>query len=334
MYDRLWNRLGSERIAVLDEIPAKLELVRHVPQSAGSNSIVLCESVDLENFDRNGLLGSLSRGPRSDSIFGWLPWSFLDPLVELREGVIPSPDAPTHGLQVANVILAQNDAATLIPISMPNCMKAYSTWAPTVAGTGARVVNFSGTEAVDYDWCQKFFDPSSFLGPDKPFLWVVPAGNEGKENPVRRCPQRFAAENLIVAAGGSDGGLWGNSDYGLRYADIAADPDGTAGESGTSYSAGRISAVAAKIAGSYPNLLPRDIRVALLAAANIGWGPLPVRSGGALNDELALKIASSLAEVPHGSINEKLLRPILELHLSKREAERKLTLFKERKILP
>jgi hypothetical protein len=348
VYDRLWNKIGEEQFTLLPGISRKSDLASKIPPffSATRNSVVMCESIDLEAFDRAGILDSLRRRPSPfdsqearGSFLGWLSnplgefRRFLDPLIEFN-GVVGSADAATHGYRVARTLLSSNESIAIIPISAPNCMARYQYWQPVAQQKGVKVVNFSATEPVDRRWCEEFHSTKSFLGQGKPFLWVTAAGNAGLENPALRCPQAIGpAENLVVVARGNSGGLWHQSDYGKFYADIAADVHSSASaDVGTSYSAARVSAAAANIASLFATLTPRELRLALLLGAEVPHTPLPVRSGGVLNEADAIKVASVLTESTYleKPLTEEKIQRILETFLSKQEADRRFQIWKER----
>jgi len=354
VYDRLWNNIGWERFPILKRVSRKINDTFRIPVITlpTPNGVVLCESVNPEDFDRGRLSHALRRRPSpldlpsiQGSMLGWLPNSvgavgrFLDPLVELNEGGLSAADAPTHGYRVAATLLSQNPDAAIIPISMPNCQKLYPLWSPIIQRYSVKVVNFSGTEPMDRRWCKEFNYPENFLGPNKPFLWIVAAGNRGVENPALRCPQTLGPlENLIVVAGGNSGGLWKSSDYGRNYADIVADvSSASSSDSGTSYSAARVSAVAARISELYAMLSPWELRLSILFGADIPATPLEVRSGGALNEKLALTIAEAISRLSveeRQSLTSSVAQRILESYFSRSETTRRLNLWKERRLIP
>jgi hypothetical protein len=156
----------------------------------------------------------------------------------------------------------------------------------------ARIATISAILSVEEEECHRL---TAALDAD--ILWIAGAGNEAKENPRFRCPQKLDRKDLrIVAAAGSRSGLAFFAEFGRDYADIAADPVSYMGRRGSSYSAPKVANVALKIIRQYGEALNnREVRLAILLGADVDIKQrLQVRTGGALNEGFALKAAAAI----------------------------------------
>jgi hypothetical protein len=280
VYDRQWNLIGDQRFDSSAAQARARDFASRVPvaTSPAGRNVGFCESLPTNE----GLTSAVVRGPVESSLLGWTNHPF-DGLLDLIDGVFLEPEN-THGQAVAETLIDTFAEAKLIPLSTETCLTEYPRWAPTLQRAGVKVMTLSGTIPVDTRWCDAFYDPQRYLGPNQPFLWVVAAGNAGQRNPNRRCPQTTPhRDNLLVVAGGEDR-LWSGSDYGVDYADLAASPKASrSADVGTSFSAPRVAAVAAQLADRFPSLTPEDLKNILMKSAHVPSPSLDVRSGGALD---------------------------------------------------
>lgn len=156
----------------------------------------------------------------------------------------------------------------------------------------ARLATISAILSVEEDECHRL---TAALDAD--ILWIAGAGNEAKENPRFRCPQKLERKDLrIVAAAGSRSGLAFFTEFGRDYADIAADPFSYMGRRGSSYSAPKVANVALKIIKLWgESLNNREVRLAILLGADVDTQHrLEVRTGGALHEDFAMKAAAAI----------------------------------------
>lgn len=157
----------------------------------------------------------------------------------------------------------------------------------------ARIATISAILSVEEEECHRL---TAALDAD--ILWIAGAGNEAKENPRFRCPQKLDRKDLrIVAAAGSRDGLAFFAEFGRDYADIAADPMSYMGRRGSSYSAPKVANVALKIIKRHGEALNnREVRLAILLGADVDpQQRLEVRTGGALHEGYAMKAAAAIA---------------------------------------
>jgi subtilisin family serine protease len=136
------------------------------------------------------------------------------------------------------------------------------------------------------------------------FLWVAAAANRGlnlyqlADMSDASVPQILTEEpNLIkVAQGSARDGLAALSNYGPRSVDLAAPaPD----RAGTSFSAPRVTGLAAQIQAKFPDLTPNQVKKTILFS--VDWPreqPLKVSSGGEMNPTRALSMATRIAQKP------------------------------------
>ena len=113
-----------------------------------------------------------------------------------------------------------------------------------------------------------------------------------------KCPQNILLNNqngLVVGAlaSSSETQMANYGNFGARAVDIATRaPSGTHLD-GTSFTAAIVSEYANQLAKEFPQLSVSDIRLAILLGAEIPdlQNPLPVRSGGILNEFYARRLA-------------------------------------------
>jgi|GEM_PF-3969380 len=168
-----------------------------------------------------------------------------------------------------------------------------------------------------------------------PALLVAGAGNHGlavEGNRTFKCPQNLKdMDNLLIVSWLKNGSLSQYADYGSRYADIAADGTSPLGDVGSSFSAPRVSNVAARIALTQPSLDATQIRLAILAGAKVNTAaPLPVRSGGELDADGAFDFAQRLASSgigKGGRVQFESLKTLMASRYGASEAQARLRLL-------
>lgn len=262
------------------------------------------------------------RGPshRGVSLFGWVLtepgdfYRYFDSRLGLDALEISTHGVTDHMLAVNQVLLNPSPDLRLIPIGEGRCLIDQPRWVPGALDPAigrARVANLSFFAMLDETSCREL------VSLDERLLWIAGAGNTGLElspgQPRVRCPQSLGPlRNLIVAAGiaGTTCSLWDASDWGVDYADIAANVRSSSGR-GTSFASPRVARVAAEIFKTHrpaieyeealsPAYGPRHtatlLRLSILLAARIPspsgqLAPLPVRSGGCLDESRAHAVA-------------------------------------------
>ena len=146
-----------------------------------------------------------------------------------------------------------------------------------------------------------------WIDSDKSKLFVLAAGNMPNEmNPINKyCPQNLAnTQNTILV---SQQGLTA----GVNYSDIFVNQNG---ETGSSFSAAKLSGVAAKIHSDYPQLSTAEIRMAILVSGDFQTY-FKVRSHSVLNIDRAILAAKYLSRYPrHNSFDVKLDRLLQDLY--------------------
>lgn len=174
--------------------------------------------------------------------------------------------------------------------------------------SGSRILSMSAIYYVDESECNR-----AFASVKSDVLWILGAGNEGKENPKFRCPQRLhRPDTKLVVAAGVNGMLADYSEYGKTYADIAADGTSYLGTHGSSFAAPKVSNVALKIMDRFGDGISNaEVRLAILLGAKVdSANRLKVRSGGYLDQEGALNVAKAIAALPAETRKQLLNRKV------------------------
>jgi len=175
---------------------------------------------------------------------------------------------------------------------------------------GAKVINLSwGFESIEFP---AILEEAIETARCHDVLIVTSAGNEGNDNDaINKYPANLSkADNNIISVGAYEVDLNGQnpqmadySNFGAQNVDIVArgfiETTGLGGTtttlSGTSLSTPLVSRVAGIIRARYPQLSALDVKDCITNAANVSYSGLPVRSGGALNETLALACAQAKA---------------------------------------
>ena len=175
---------------------------------------------------------------------------------------------------------------------------------------GAKVINLSwGFESIEFP---AILEEAIETAKCNDVLIVTSAGNEGRDNDaIHKYPANLSkADNNVISVGAFELDLNGQnpqiadySNYGAQNVDIVArgfiETTGLGGTtttlSGTSLSTPIVSRVAGIIRARYPHLSALDVKDCITNSANVSYSGLPVRSGGALNEALALACAQTKA---------------------------------------
>lgn len=255
--------------------------------------------------------------PLSEGNFGRYSFSGVDAFNEMGRSLLNN-SYSSHAYNVAKGVIGRDAKVKILPLGLAECTEAGPLWLKTVLeNSRARVVNFSAVDHYAREAC--FWSPfaKQITENESSLLYVVAAGNDGLNGdnvPIGYCPQSLSGRpNLIVVAAMQGQTLSPISNFGTRYADIAVDAvhfgEGTQAYS-TSYATPHVTHVAAKLQNEFPALSPELIRRAILVSAKIPlrkvaytWNrhelaPLPVRSGGVLDESLAREVARSFATHP------------------------------------
>jgi len=330
VYDRHWRPLLSQgrlRNVVADLGKFEEASAKMANASAQEPQAIVCES----GFDIDSLIklgpDTMVLGPlRNKSLFGWVDGqrTIQSPIDYIGKfslaGVSEFTDTGTrlpfinyseHAVKVGRKITDFSKDIRLIPISFGICADHGDRWYPQIkAHTRAKVVNWSAALSYTKAACANSPFAKQIKARENDLLYVVGAGNDslnGDAQPIPICPQGLAgAPNLIVTAAGQDRSLAWVSNYGTKFADIIA--DGSHTEEGnqnytTSLAAPAVTKVAAMLSFQYPKLTPKQIRKAILFGARIptnrnGFAPMPVRSGGFLDEAGAEAFAALFDREP------------------------------------
>jgi hypothetical protein len=240
------------------------------------------------------------RPAQKKSLYGWIrpddvdgnPFSFYFGAVDLNW----STDA-AHGREVLRDLMRDIKPGEAYGISTDfTWLLQGQRFNELVQLSKARIATISAILSVEEEECHRL---TAALDAD--ILWIAGAGNEAKENPRFRCPQKLERKDqLIVAAAGSREGLAFFAEFGRDYADIAAEPTSYLGRRGSSYSAPKVANVALKIIKQHGEALNnREVRLAILLGADVDpQHRLEVRTGGALHEGYALQAAAAIASLP------------------------------------
>jgi hypothetical protein len=334
-YDRLWNVLSPPRdVEVSWAADFATRFTRKASDGPALGNIVTCDGRFAESLAMADLTEDVSIGPYPavfsasgkldhGSLLGWFPnpkggakYFAREPVATLDgswplEGAVAQPmDHPATVWRAAKEsALSVGKRFGWIPMSIETCFAESGSWLPVATGCAqgacgkplARVTNVSiGDFEMTRAQCE---DTAGYVlsQSEASMLWVIAAGNgaasgRGRDTPKLGCPQTLGERRNAVVVAALDGDeLWSHSDYGVRYADIAA--NGQLGsEMGTSLAAPRVAAVAAALAQDFPKLSPAGIRLSLLlsAAPSVAL-QTKVRSGGRLDASVAREVAACLA---------------------------------------
>ena len=340
VYDRHWSPLLSRprsRI-VVKGVGDFLDTVKKIPgPSFNAPHAILCESgFDLETLKTLGT-DTFALGPSEKSVFGWVDSQQVatNPIDLIGQFSLSGISEFTstgsrlafvsysdHAIKVGHKLTWDWGDIKILPIGFSACAEQSQRWLPQVKSSSkAKVLNFSAALSYTRGACEASAFGKQIRAQENEMLYVVAAGNDalnGDAQAIPTCPQGLnGSPNLIVVAAGMRDSLAPSSNYGIRFSDIIA--DGSHYEEGqqsytTSLAAPLVTRKAALISWEFPKLNPKQIRKAILLGAKIPvrgrhFSPLPVRSGGWLNSEMASHFARAMDENPALSDRE-LIRKI------------------------
>ncbi len=154
-----------------------------------------------------------------------------------------------HGNDVIRAFREFDTESIIIPVPLDFCLSEEGGIHNLINDENVKVANFSFFQSYRQKMCEQ--TPLYKIIKDNPqTLFVMGAGNEGKENPVLRCPQNLELENKIIVGGYEGNYRWSLSDYGRDYVDVFADVD-VKGRKGTSFASPRIAGVASWLSRRY-----------------------------------------------------------------------------------
>ena len=194
-----------------------------------------------------------------------------------------------HGTRVASVILAEAEAARLIPYRYPrpdlSRMKALVAHA---AANGARIVNLAMGSNKPEPW-RAFAEA---MAENADILFVVSAGNDGRDLDRRPVyPAAFPADNMLVITSADGfgepavGSNWGRATVDLLVPGERVPVINFSGQagfaSGASFAAPRVTALAVRLLVANPAWTAGDLKAAIIARARLidGAGRLTSRYG-------------------------------------------------------
>jgi len=333
IYDRHWKPLLSKprERTVLESVGSFLEALKKTKSAQEDEpQAVLCESgFDLETLGKLGM-ENFALGPlRSRSFLGWVDsgrnfvnWGDFVGKFALS-GISEFTDVGSrlafvgysdHALKVGRKLTGYGGDIRILPISLGTCSDHGERWVPQVkAHSKAKAVNWSAALSYTKGACESSSFGRQIRAHEKDLVYVVAAGNDGLNGDAQAipiCPQSLSgAPNLIVVAAGVGRSLSHVSNHGASFADIVADSSHE--EAGpqsytTSIAAPAVTGIVARLAYAFPNLSPERLRKAVLLGADIptsgrNFAPLPVRSGGWLDANLAHAFATQFTEEPNVS---------------------------------
>ncbi len=293
-----WQEFGKE--------PRQELHLRDRQKTLSVHSIVTCDAgilpSKLSNFrvgnhTDKSFWGWLSPINKSDNLSLWEQLSGVYYLSDINYGYDHGNVSIRNHHESVAYLATNNTNISIIPISADLCFSHYKHWKNNVLPF-AKIISVSSTFSYDFESCQsepRFKD--SIGDPEKPFLWVLGAGNDYLKNLISRntcyCPQSLGPkDNMIIVA--STNAAYSND--GVDYADIAADGTNSySGGSGTSFATPRVARVAAMIAKEFPSLSIAQIKQAIMQGAYVPTPKLANRSGGILDEAGARRIAKQLS---------------------------------------
>jgi hypothetical protein len=261
-----------------------------------------------------------------------------------------------HANRVALSAMSRVPELTVIPVGGASCLSRLDEWGPVVLNTGdpsgpfSKVVNITFQYFLDHESCNNTAGEVIRGELGRQFLWVMSAGNEGDRNPYGRCPQNVEADNkIVVTAVDRTQSRPLNTNDGRRYADLAAlfyDPTGL--ETGTSFSAPRVSATVAVLAEQHPDFTLPMLKQLVLLSVDLAESEddsgvsvsafVEARTGGVLNHQRALDfgdcVAESEAREPAQLTPTLVAQCLTQTGDSPQLAEAKVGFFVTREVLP
>ena len=242
----------------------------------------------------------------------------------------PSPGA-SHGTMVAGIIAANRnnnmgidgatDNATVLPLKIAGDSGITVEATCTVdameyaADMGAKVVNASYGHIYHLHLGREAIQGLQNEG----ILFVAAAGNNGVDNDayLARNPCSYNLANIIsVMATGKSDATWGSSNYGASSVDVAAPgadirstskSSSYATESGTSFSAPYVTALAAILRAKYPTISVRELRLMILESAD----PRVEMTGRCVTGARANAYAALSVPVPKTITNTDVCDPVI-----------------------
>lgn len=315
-YDRRFKKIKSRKEILVNKLigkKSKSAAIDTIDDIEPGQGIILCENLQPDNQrwvfkGTNGFDPNTSKG----SVYGWQKNEAANPLQSFFgvENNLLGPKFQNvgHGSNVSNVLLTNFGEGKITPAGY--CFHKYDSL-PLIANhpTFNRPLHLQKIKVLNASFMHERAGTAgcnqrikeAFPKIEEKVLSVIGAGNNQLEHPDG-CPQSFKGYSSIIVSGANNSdtknpSIWKGGNYGVDFADIAADYHTLDNKSqGTSFSAPRVSGVAAKIAFENPYLKPQDIRLAILVTAHIPEQKLPVRSGGVLRGERALEMGKCLQE--------------------------------------
>lgn len=228
-----------------------------------------------------------------------------------------------HGTHVMGIATAGTDRIKAVPVSARGATATDGSLVKAidyVVARGARVVNISkwikGDLAADIE---------KAMAKHPNVLFIKSAGNQGGElgvtdNLRNDLAKRQLANMLVVASTGADGKITSRSNYSSTYVDIAARggrvmssfPNGEyASMSGTSMATPQVTRALGKCLLLNPDLTAVQMRrIVRLTVKQRDVLEDKVKSGGALNEQLAFRLALVVHLVDQGKKEDQVIRQV------------------------
>jgi hypothetical protein len=213
-------------------------------------------------------------------------------------------DLVNHAAKVIRAAEGESGPQGLVvlPIELNTCAdNATDRWVDNLLQhSKARVVNLS----FSYEGVTAQIEQTPLFAriraTEASVLWVAAAGNDGMN--LDRKSELFLPQSLVglrnlikVGQGSAERGLSPSSNHGPLSVDLVT--PSLMGE-GTSFSAPRVTGLAAQIQHLHPTLSPSEVRKAILFSVSWGSRLLPVSSGGEMDPTRALQMAARRSAQP------------------------------------
>ena len=276
IFDRSGKKLDEDWITLQSK--KKARSLNRITRDLDENRprMILCEGFYIDDKDWNKVKNNLIRGP-SMSPFGW---SFTgDRLYDYFSDINWSHFStetytdhyPLHMVNTISAAASAVDSIQVMPSGGFDCIQNFNHWREVPGKYDVRVASISSLILYHYDEyaCHEHILNKINSSVGKSILWVQAAGNDNEENPqYNSCLGKGNLDNVLVvgATRGESAQIASYSNFGTSTVDILASGN-IDGKRGTSFSAPKVAALAAKIALEYPRLTPKKIKQAILIGA-------------------------------------------------------------------